>query len=156
MNITKIKYNGDVVAIYQSKEDFNNSKDYKIASRDEPLDSFNDALQALKEDVVEICEFPSEYVSSLKIVGISISWDEAKCPGRFMGATITALRELEYCNSPMVINTPWLPTYQFNDANENPQLHTWTIQRIDWLMSEAERYLQGHRKVEQMGLFEAA
>lgn len=153
VKFTKVKFNGDKVEIHAIEEDsYSNSKKSCLISEDEPMDSFNDALQSLSEDLAVICEIDIDDDHPVEIRGVTISWDDTKLPGKFYGAVITGLRSLTDCHTPMVINTPWLPSYQYSDDNENPQLPWSTITKIEALLDEAKRYWDGKRKVEQLKL----
>lgn len=154
LNITKIKFGNGEVEIHQESDPNDlEKKAGKIISEDEPLSSFIDSLQALSEDVSDICEL-QEVSGNISVRGITLTWNREKYDRGFTGAVITALRELEYSRSPMVINTPWLPSYQYNDDNQNPQLDIHTIYRINNLLEQTNLYLNGERKNKQLGLFE--
>ncbi|MEM3091567.1 MAG: hypothetical protein QXD05_00315, partial [Candidatus Pacearchaeota archaeon] len=64
-------------------------------------DELKRLLNELKKYVCEVCELNESELNKIFITGISFSWTKD-----VMGVTVTALKELERSNTPLVINTP--------------------------------------------------
>ena len=65
-----------------------------------------------------------------------------------MGAVITALITIESANSPVVINTPHLPSAQYSETGQSPLLSHKCTYALKQLLHEAERYIDGEREKE--------
>lgn len=121
--------------------------EHKIISWDDPLDSFLNTLNALKPHVFEICEFEGDE-DDLEIKGVSFSWTQG-----IMGAVITACKSLTTSNSPLVLNTPHLPSEDYSGSNpEALILSRDAIDDLEALIEEAKKYIKGERKVKQLSL----
>jgi hypothetical protein len=117
-----------------------------ISSFDTPLPTFNQALQALSADVCSICELPEAYAERMRVSSVSISWTND-----IMGAVITGLRRVNAANSPVVLNTPHLPAEDYG-GGEGPTLPGATLERIEALVTECERYILGERAQQDLPL----
>ena len=138
---SKIKYDGAKVRIeYEvDRENGNDPDEYSLFSADAPATSFHAALRALREDVIAICELPADQADKLSIRGVSLSNTNG-----IMGACITALKAVTTANAPLVLNTPHLPSAPYSD-NPEPVLATETVERLNVLMAEAQKYIDGER-----------
>lgn len=116
-----------------------------LESGEAPRKELRDAMQALREDVIEMTELPIEE-GELKVTGVSFTH------GDYDGVVITALRELDGSNSPLVLNTP-----HFNDGNDNDSdMNVYSMEcreRLDELEELVFRYVDGERQ--QLELEEA-
>lgn len=141
LRICKVKDDGDKVRIEYQREraDKQGYDDYSMSSVDRPTVAFTQALSALSADVVQICELPESDADKLTIRGVSVTWTSD-----IMGACITALKRLNTANSPLVINTPHLPSEDYGD-NDGPVLREETALRLHRLLLEAEGYIDGDR-----------
>jgi hypothetical protein len=105
------------------------------------LPDFVDALQALVSDVCSICEFPSSEKPKFSMRVVSLSWSE---DGTF-GACLTALRVLMTTDTPLIINSPFLPERPRDSDPSGFCLGIGTVRRLRALQEEADRYYCGER-----------
>ena len=133
---TKIRYDGSKVRLeYQVTRPHGDPDEFAISSSDQPLTAFIAALRALVVDVMDICEFPHTERDKFRVRGVSLSYHDG-----VMGACITALKDVLAANSPLVINTPFLP-----EKGEECCLSPRCAERIRELVFEAARYRDGER-----------
>ena len=139
---TKIKYNKGIVKLhYDSISSMGNSESYVLSSEDMPLPSFGQALQAVGEFVPLICEISTE--SPVQVLGVSFGYGG---DAEVMGATITAMLELESSNSPLILNTPYKASEVYNEGgNEDVLLPLDCVRALEALCKEADKYLKGER-----------
>lgn len=139
---TKIKYNKGMVKLhYDSISSMGNAESYVVSSEDLPLQSFNEAFQAVGEFVAEICEIATE--SPIEVLGVSFGYGG---DAEVMGATITAKLELENSNSPLIMNTPYKPSEPYTEGgDESVLLPVRCVKALDVLSKEAKKYLNGER-----------
>ena len=154
MRIQKVKVtkSGEVSIDWSVKAKAERWDEFSIRrSGDEPAPEFGKAMQALVEDVLLICELPDSCEAGMKVSGLSISWNEET---GIWGAVITAQRSLATANSPLILNTPHLPSepYSQQPGDTNPVLMGVTITRIETVMEEAEKYVKGHRRQMELSL----
>lgn len=145
IRINKIKYerkSGNVVIdydqLYASKDD---EVKVVLKSSDKPLPEFIANLDQLGRFVEEICELPEGYCFQAEIRGVSYSWSN-----EIMGAVITALVPIASANSPVVINTPHLPSASYSEGSEAPILPYECSRILKLLMGEARKYITGDRE----------
>ena len=146
--IDKIKYNlkeKEVVIEYslliESPGGGVDEVSFKLKSYDDPLAEFVVTFGSLTSDVERICSLPVGYCLSAEIRGVSFNYRN-----EMMGATITALVPVETANSPVVINTPFLPSGQYNEGGEAPVLPTATRLKLEQLIIYANDYIDGKRQ----------
>lgn len=150
MYFTKIKYKPNeknkVELHYQVFNEKTETYDVKTLKSDEdPHPDFTKAMNSLSEDVMEIAEIPEKEgeksEDSVSVGSVTFTWKE----GDF-GAVLSASRELEYSNTPLNINTPlkWSEGKSDEEADEI-LLPSETINKLERLMTEAERFLEGER-----------
>jgi hypothetical protein len=143
MRILKYKYKDGVSFIKYEK----NTKDTKIPEQitletyDVPLDILPERLQAMARHVTAICELPDTITESLTVIGITITYS-----GDSQGLVITALRELENSNSPMVINTPH---FTRTDSDKNVYSTRCGID-LDALVEAIKDFINGDRAQKQL------
>lgn len=143
MRFTKIKYDGSKMRLEyeQERADGSDPDEFTLLSADKPAPEFEIALNALSDDVVEICEFEPHYAAQIDVRGVTLTWADG-----VMGACITALKRLTTANAPLVLNTPHLMAQPRSEANANePVLPDVTVARLGGLIEQAERYLNGER-----------
>lgn len=145
----KIKFDGVRVTIKYHEgaaDDPQNETTY--TSKDAPTPEFREALQALRADVIDICELPMQlYALDVRSVSFSHAND-------ILGATITALYSLSKSNAPLVINTPHKSAEPYSEGGDSSQcLDPHAVARLKRLIDRAEKYLQGARA--QGTLFDA-
>jgi hypothetical protein len=145
IQINKIKYERKVgqVSVEYDQICGDKADDIKIVlkSYDKPLPEFIDKLNELAPFVEKICELPEGYCSCAEIRGVSLSHTND-----VLGAVITALIPIESANSPVVINTPHLPSEQYSESGQSPLLSPKCVFAIKGLIYEAERYINGERQ----------
>ena len=146
--INKIKYNrkdGEIVIDYsilsESTSGGLDEIQAALKSYDEPKPEFIATLSTLTSDVEKICSLPIGYCVGADIRGVSFSYKHD-----VMGATITALVPVETANSPVVINTPFLPSDQYNEDGKAPVLPSETRLKLKLLIAHANEYVDGDRK----------
>lgn len=148
MRITKFKRTkSDKIYIAYEKENDNGDWDkYTLRCADDPKPEMFEALEELRQDVVQICELQQGTETVLDVTGVSFSYSDG-----IMGAVITAQKTLMTANAPLNINTPSLPAQPYGEGNEQPILPPETVSRLENLKNECELYIEGDRK--QMSLF---
>lgn len=140
--ITKVKFDGSKVRIeYERTREVGDPDEFVVGCSDKPAPEFAPALQALALDVVTICELGEEDTRRLTVRGVTFTWTND-----IMGACISALKALQTASSPLVLNTPHLPSAPYGDGNDlAPTLDPDTIARLEELGRQAERYIDGER-----------
>jgi hypothetical protein len=143
IRFTKIKYDGSKVQLlYERERKEGDPDEFSLHSGDNPAPEFDQALQALAVDVASICELGAEAAQKLKVRGVTLTYAHD-----ILGACVTALKSLVTANSPLVLNTPHLPSmaYSGNGDDPNPVLPDGMVVRLDALTAQAKRYLDGDR-----------
>jgi hypothetical protein len=148
---TKIKYDGSKVRIeYEvTREPGKDPDEYTVFSADAPMPSFIDAMNALAQDVIAVCELPADQIDKLKIRGVSLTHTND-----ILDACITALKVVKTANAPLVLNTPHLPAEGYSDNPDEPVMPSWMGARLEAVSDEAQRYIDGERA--QASLFNEA
>lgn len=141
--INKIKYSkksGEVLIEY----DIISADEVKVTlkSDDKPLPEFIEQFTKLVPYVEQICQFEKDFCFAANVSGVSLSWSHD-----IMGAVITCLIPLETANGPMVVNTPHIPSGQYNEGGTAPVLPIGCRLVIEELIVQAERYIDGEREV---------
>ena len=142
--INKVKYNpktGEVLIEYE----IISADDVKVTlkSEDRPLPEFIEQFQKLVPYVEQICQFEKDFCNESHVSGVSLSWSH-----EIMGAVITCLIPLDTANGPMVVNTPHIPSGQYNEGGQAPVLPRGCVTVIEELIVQAERYIDGERNIE--------
>lgn len=142
--ISKIKFDGTRVEIkYTVGRGGGEPDEYELKCRDLPHPDFKVAFEALRPFVAEICEMDEDYLEKSEVRGVSISNTNG-----VMGACITVLKTLKTATSPLVINTPHLPSEPYNEE-QNPEtaklLPKECVEAIQDLIDEAGLYVDGKR-----------
>lgn len=142
IRFTKVKYNkGEMTLRYEKTSSQGNSECYMLQSTDQPLQGLLDALQALTEYVPIICEI--ETAAPIRILGVSFGYG-GEPP--VMGASISALLELESSHSPLTLNTPYKASDTYCETGDDSVcLGVECVTVLNRLCDEAEKYLQGER-----------
>ncbi len=142
---TKIKHKDGETILEWRDSDAKQSILHSLSSHDEPRPEFHAAMQKLVEAVLNLCNFPSDYGSEMKISGVSLT----KHDTMGLGCTITALKKVPHINSPLVINTPFC-TETGGDGESDGGLWPREIALLEALISEAEKYRKGERAQQDM------
>lgn len=150
IDILKVKLTDDKTRIEWREQTENGWDEKTLVSCDAPLQSFVDALQELRGDVIKICEFQPENLDAFNVRGVSFTYHEDT---GIMGACITALKTLITCNAPMCINTPHKTCEPLSDGGDDSMcFDRFTIANLERVQDEARLYLDGNRAT-QMELF---
>ncbi len=151
MRVNKIKVTKEG-RIQMEYEDFNSkgtTDEFTFLCCDEPKPSFHKALDDLGQDVIEMCELPAEYLSRIRISGLSLSHGGEN---KTMGAVIVAQMILHKSNVPLNLNTPHKTEDFYGETGDEAQLLSAGCQkRIRIMIEEAEDYIKGIRA--QQNLF---
>lgn len=117
--------------------------EFSMTSSSPAKDSFHDSLQALVEDVIDMCELPEKYAERIIVKGISFSYGGER---QVMGAVITAQMLLKKSVVPLNLNTPH-KTEEFYAKDGDPKqiLSGDCVERLLLLKKEAEDYVKGER-----------
>ena len=145
MRFQKIKYSkGRVKIEYEIPNKIKKDWDQLfLACSDEPRPEFMSALQALSEDVIEMCELPEDYRTRIIVTGVSLSY---ATDDEIPGATTISQMVLKKSNVNLNINTPFKPFQPYSEDGDRAQcLSEDCVQRLEDLMSEAESYVNGIR-----------
>jgi hypothetical protein len=138
MLYSKIKYSKGKVELAWTDERATRTITHDLSSFDEPLQEFKDALQALADHVIDVCELPDEWVEGLTVIGVSFSENDTQG----LGIVVTATKKLTQANAPLVLNTPHMSA---EGSAGMSRLSTRTLDLIDTLEAEARRYHVGER-----------
>jgi len=139
MAFSKIKYSkGEMVLTWRDSE-LRQAVEHTLTSSQPPRPEFEQALQAFKQYVRQLCELPLSYDSGLTINSVSISDNDSQ--GR--GLVVTALKKLADCSAPLVLNTPHLP--ETASSQGGPELPRFAVRLLDTLEEEANKYRAGER-----------
>jgi hypothetical protein len=143
LRISKIKYDGTQVEI-QYEIVMETTDDIKVVlkSQDKPKEEFILCLSSLAKFVEDICQLEKGYCDDADIRGVSLSYAHD-----VMGAVITALIPVDTANSPVCINTPHLPSDQYNENGQSPVLPRACTTKINQLIEHAEAYINGDRDI---------
>lgn len=141
--IDKVKYDQKIgtVEIEYTLSSMNDEIKTVLKSEDKPRREFLLCLQSLTSDVEKICSLPEGYCIQATIKGVSFSHKHD-----IMGATITALIKVETADSPVVINTPFLPESQYNEGGTAPILPRLSALKLKELIALATAYIDGDRE----------
>jgi hypothetical protein len=138
----KLAKDNKVEIIYEAQTE-DGWDEYTLKASEEPTETFLKAMEALAEDVAEMCEFPPDHVNRITVRGISMSYAGEKV---VMGATISASKKLLKSNTPMSVNTPYkIEEHYSENGDDAALLEEECVERIQMLQAEAEKYLKGLR-----------
>jgi hypothetical protein len=127
----------------------------EITRSQPPLKSFKEALSSLAQDVVTLCEEQPEVQERIEVRTVNF-----KYPKGTMGANITALKWLEESNGMVLLTTPYKSSESLNENGGGDEKNVFdeeTVVRLDRVIEEAKRYVngeRGERVKEQRGLFD--
>ena len=142
--LLKLKADGDAVLVKYDELDGEDDGDtVTLESSDPPLPALREALQAMAEHMVAICELPARWTEEIRIVGVTVTYsDDAR------GLVITGLRRLQGHAAPLVLNSP-----HATDAEAEKGAYTLGCGlALDELEEEVWRYVQGERAQLQLEL----
>ena len=128
--------------------------EYQFTSSEDAMPDFYNALFALREHVVEMCELPDSYLDRITVKGVSYSYGGEE---EVMGATISASMKLNKSNCDLNVNTPHKSSEPYAKdcpEDENQLLSYECVECLNALANECESYINGKRA--QGNLFEVA
>jgi hypothetical protein len=143
--LLKLKIDGDDVLVkYVEREGGEDDGDtVTLESSDPPLPELREALQAMAEHMVAICELPAKWTEEIRIVGVTVTYSDD-----VRGLVITGLRRLQGHAAPLVLNSP-------HATNEEKEQGPYTVAcgpALDELEEEVWRYVDGERAQLQLSL----
>jgi len=135
----KIK-DSDVFLKYRKpEEDSAYPETITIESSEPPKQELRAALQQMVEHVIDIAELPVAWRDELTVVGVTVTRNDVE------GLVITALRDLDGSNSPLVLNTPHF-TREERDENQETNVYSYECAcDLDELERLAFEYADGDR-----------
>jgi len=146
MRLKKVKLNNmNDVTVQFSNSSGNKSSDVTLVSQDNPAPSFLNAMQALRKDVIDICELEKE--SQVIVRGVSWNYQGDEDIQRCI---ITATKKLSIGNAVMVINTPMKYVDRTNKIPETQTLSVEAASRVLKLEEEAKSFVAGVREQVEM------
>lgn len=153
MRITKVKLDGTRVRIEYQKPAANAGDWDKlsISSSESPDQKLPQSLQALRDFVIDICEFKQiekHGITGVKVLGITITWDEK---GKF-SLVVTAKKVVKGASVPLLVNTPLIG----EPGARKPCLSPDVVRIVKYAMEQAEGYVDGIRAQMEMPLSVAA
>jgi hypothetical protein len=143
--IKKIEHKNDKLKILWDESSFYGHVDERsVTSRVEPHQDFYSALRALDKPMCVECELvenEDEYIRH-DIIGVDFQHDEDKQTGDLMmSASIKSLRRMENSDEPMKLVSPM----KNENATYTSHLHSNTVEKLNTLITEAFRYIDGKR-----------
>lgn len=151
MDIRKVKLAGDNITIRgeQKTPDSLSIRRVEVESDEEARPEFYTAMRDLIRPALTMLDAPINWQADAKISGVSITYEE----DRGMGAVVTVLVPLACAPSPLVVNTPYLPSEDPNGVGA-PVLPSDLRRAIERVIIEAALYLDGERA--QVDMFRGA
>lgn len=142
--IKKVRFDGKLLIQYT---EFTTDHDdrYTIECTDKPRPEFREALAALVDDVVELCEFSENEKKSLIVYGVTWTYSDKK------GEQAVILAKKNLLNS-MTLMRLTTPKKAYDGENMFDTLKKETVEKLDNLKEECMRYIDGDRA--QMNLFD--
>jgi len=143
MKIHKVKRtDGLITVVFSKKNKVGDDDEFSMKCHDAPVAGFQKAFDALTPAVVQICELGEEYGNTLVVTGASFSYGgEAEV----MGVVITAQKALCTANSPLIINTPHLPSEDVSGQGNEPTLSKKQVKALEELQRQTVNYVEGKR-----------
>jgi hypothetical protein len=145
MRFKKIKMTkeGKIQMEYEIKNQKGGMDEFSFSCFEEPKPSFIEALKDLAQDALDICELPDDYLSRIRISGISLSYGGEN---ETMGCIITAQMILYKSNAALNLNTPHKIEEFYGETGDESQLLSKScVGRIKTLIDEAGKYAKGIR-----------
>jgi hypothetical protein len=149
MRFKKVKWDEKEVTLIWTTESGTETHERELTSKNAPHVDFASALQALRGDVLSVCEL-DDAEEDLRVQSVSLSFSEKS---GLRGAVVTGLKPVQIANSPVVLNTPHLTESGDGDKGVMPG-SMW--RRVLALEAEAQAYLNGKTAPkEQRDIFDA-
>jgi len=109
-------------------------------AKDRPVSELVMLLDQLRPHVETICSMPKDYCKDAEVRSISFSYKN-----NILGAVITVLVDLDSTNSPLLINTPYLPAEHIDDDSDAPLLPEACVELLESILEGIEEYIKGKR-----------
>lgn len=156
---TRIKIGSDlkVQLCYQTIREDGKYDNHQFECPDFPLESFTQAMASLRKYALELAEYSTAeaVLQRTKVLAVSMKYHSDE---RIMSASITIEIALQHSPGTLTIKTPSKFTEKLNDYTaSNMILPEECVNDLDLLHEEAQKYLNGERRVdEQIEMFEEA
>lgn len=153
IRIKKVKLTKDDRIVMEYEKLVNDAYDkYRFCSSEEAMPSFYNALKALGIHTVNLCELPESYVKRVEMRSVTYTY---KGEDEIMGATMSAVMNLDHSNSVLALNTPHKPSIPYDPNAVEPYgdkcLTEACVDALWVLEREAQAYINGERA--QIDLF---
>lgn len=146
MRILKVKVTKDnkIMMVWEEPTKQGTYDKYQMTCSDEARPEFYVKLQALGVHALEMLELPENYLSRIKVKGVSFSYGGEK---EVMGATIITSMELMNSNCDLNLNTPHKASEPYSDgpADEKQLLTADCVMTLLELIEECKAYISGDR-----------
>ena len=122
-----------------------NGDKYSLTCREKARPEFYEALTAMAEHVLDMCELPESYLDRIQVRGVSYSYGG---DNDTMGAVISASMDLEKSYQALNLVTPHKASAMYCPDTPDDEMQLLTgdcIDALEALMAECERYIQGDR-----------
>jgi hypothetical protein len=122
-----------------------NFDEYSLTCREKARPEFYQALEDLREHVIEMCELPDSYLDRISVRGVSYSYGGEE---DVMGATISASMRLDNSYQALNINTPHKASAMYNPDTPDDEMQLLSedcIEVLSELQYECEKYIKGDR-----------
>lgn len=141
MEIRKVKSSNGLILIRAEEQcGEEDIRRIELESRAEPRPEFHEAMGGMISPAMNMIQAPGAWMAVATISGVSVTHEEE----RGMGAVVTILVPLECAPSPLVLNTPYLPSEDPNDSG-GATLPRALREAVERVIDEAMRYLRGER-----------
>lgn len=156
MRIKKVKITSEnkISMVYEQKTRMGGWDEYSFTCSEKARPEFYDAMGGVAPHVIEMCELPEDYLSRIKVRGVSFSYGGEK---EVMGATISAAMELKDSYQNLNINTPHKASAMYNEGSDPDDMQLLSgkcIEALEALQEECKAYISGDRA--QASLFNVA
>ena len=121
MRIKKAKVTAEnkILMIYEQWSKTGQWDEYQFTCSEEARPEFYKAMEDLRENVIEMCELPENYLERIKVRGVSFRYGG---PDETMGATISAAMSLEKSYPNLNINTPHKASAMYNEDTPDDEM----------------------------------
>jgi hypothetical protein len=156
MRIKKVKVTKEkrINMVYETKSKRGYWDEYSFTCSEEARPEFYTVLSELAQDVIEMCELPSDYIDRITVRSVSYSYGGEN---NTMGATISAGMKLDNSYQDLNLNTPHKASAMYNSDTPDDEMQLLSsdcIERLEALQEECEAYIKGDRA--QGSLFNVA
>jgi len=142
----KVRFAGGRVNLHFTEKFETHYNELTLDMAEEPMDSFKEAMSALAEDVIEICEIPDpgkKLAERIEVHTINIKYETEK---EIPGAVISFKIKRQKKSGVISINTPYQLLEERESGSEDQLLKPETAEKIHELLKEASLYYSGKRK----------